>query len=712
MATFNVVTGEKKDKLFKLQSLGKTKAMSDIMTALARINKNDTDAEAGNWASFKEAFKDFGFTVVYDRNMAILITALFAAIAQSGFSDLRTWAKNAISKTTAANKGNKNIGIEKGDQINLGQALLNGDGKAVHDILAQSGAQNMLENTIGIDHSCAVKFLNRVKKITPWRLSGSTKALGIVRDAFKQMTNEDYDYVIPEKTSQGDEKEKAKQGPDKTSQQKESQETTPEAPPSATTPRPQPAPKPATITPQRMDSSPSSAQDSSPSTAMAAAASNSQQQQTQPALQPQQTQPAPKAQKPPAATPSKSTPATLETQRDPGIFRGLPNGDNYCYLNTALQELYALPNFRKKVLECKIPEIDGSKTDEYEELRATKFFFEYLEYGNADFFDKRKEMAKKLGYNRERGNSVETKRNIETKCRDQMRKIKNKSPLELNDFPDLTLADEDIKGIKSEWQRKCQNFGAANEADQNKIAQFTWILLNLYKKQDIRERILKIDTEELNLKDSYDYLKCAVNIFKQIHENNTYSDNVFSNLLALAWIKQEKNVGYKTTVKKIVDSMNDFERSKKAHVLSKDSTITILSLKSTLIESLIATFGDLCNEKKAFYLPLKNYKFTITLTALNEPISESFVKENLDLSEMVRNGILKIFVKNEELKKDEYKFKLILASIMTGGHYYLYRKTNGGWKRFNDSSVENFKFENIQSDISQQCESLTYELIT
>ena len=60
MATFNVVTGEKRDKLFKLQSLCNTQEMKDMMTALARVNKNDTNPKAGNWTSFKTAFENFG----------------------------------------------------------------------------------------------------------------------------------------------------------------------------------------------------------------------------------------------------------------------------------------------------------------------------------------------------------------------------------------------------------------------------------------------------------------------------------------------------------------------------------------------------------------------------------------------------------------------------------------------------------------------------
>ena len=70
----------------ELHSLGRTGAMKRVMNALASIGKKDTDLQTGNWKLFKDAFEKFGFTVVYDRNMAILITALFAAIARSGVS--------------------------------------------------------------------------------------------------------------------------------------------------------------------------------------------------------------------------------------------------------------------------------------------------------------------------------------------------------------------------------------------------------------------------------------------------------------------------------------------------------------------------------------------------------------------------------------------------------------------------------------------------
>lgn len=87
---------------------------------------------------------------------------------------------------------------------------------------------------------------------------------------------------------------------------------------------------------------------------------------------------------------------------DPGMFRGLPNGSTYCYLNTALQEPYHdLPHFRTKVLNAQVPDITTGQADAYKELRATQFFFKYLQDPNdvKNFKEKRSEIAKKLGYN-------------------------------------------------------------------------------------------------------------------------------------------------------------------------------------------------------------------------------------------------------------------------------------------------------------------------
>ena len=59
------------------------------------------------------------------------------------------------------------------------------------------------------------------------------------------------------------------------------------------------------------------------------------------------------------------------------MFKGLPNGENYCYLNALIQQLYTLDEFRKKVLNSDPPH--PSKKGDFEELYSVKFFFSYLD---------------------------------------------------------------------------------------------------------------------------------------------------------------------------------------------------------------------------------------------------------------------------------------------------------------------------------------------
>ena len=206
MARFTFRTGDGiKRELF---SIGRTGAMKNVMGELKKIIKrpkkgkntnsggNNTDSKGIDWQPFVEAFKNFGFTAVYDRNMAILITALFAAIASAKEKSteeknkkLYDAAEKVIRTKTSATI--TNAATNKGQSITLGQALLNGDGKAAHDILNNETFKNALGN-IGLQGIFFTKFLNRVKKITPWRLSGSKKALGIVKDAFEAMTGVEY----------------------------------------------------------------------------------------------------------------------------------------------------------------------------------------------------------------------------------------------------------------------------------------------------------------------------------------------------------------------------------------------------------------------------------------------------------------------------------------------------------------------------------------
>ena len=175
MPTFRVLTGSSKKELI---SLGRTGAMKKVMQALTDITQGNGPKR--NWGKFKEAFESFGFTVVYDRNLAILITALFAAMAH-----------DEAMRGLAAHVIHKEVTDDKDQKITLGQALLNGDGKRVYEILNCQNFKTILKN-MGISDKCITKFLNRIKKITPWRLSGSKKVAETVKEILEKMTQKEY----------------------------------------------------------------------------------------------------------------------------------------------------------------------------------------------------------------------------------------------------------------------------------------------------------------------------------------------------------------------------------------------------------------------------------------------------------------------------------------------------------------------------------------
>ena len=184
MAIFTVMTkGAERD----LHALGRTGAMKGVMEALEDIGKNDDNPNTANWKKVREKFKKFGFKVVYDRNMAILITALFAAVARSNCTELKSSAKLVVNQTTEVPTKNG----QSTREINLGPALLEGNGKAAYDILMDQGHFNQMLSDMGLGEY-VTKFLNRVKKITPWRRSGSINVLEKVERAFEQMTRKEY----------------------------------------------------------------------------------------------------------------------------------------------------------------------------------------------------------------------------------------------------------------------------------------------------------------------------------------------------------------------------------------------------------------------------------------------------------------------------------------------------------------------------------------
>lgn len=175
----------------KIAAIGKNTKMKDLMDALGQINKNDdSKCPSAHWGEVKTAFEKFGFTVVFDLNMAIITTALFTAIARSKCNKIYDWAKIVINRA-AKPKSYNSEKSETQKPILLGQALLDGDGEAIYEILHCSVFIAILRE-IGIADKYINKYLNRMKKITPWRRADSKQALKVVGAAFEGMTSVEY----------------------------------------------------------------------------------------------------------------------------------------------------------------------------------------------------------------------------------------------------------------------------------------------------------------------------------------------------------------------------------------------------------------------------------------------------------------------------------------------------------------------------------------
>lgn len=406
-----------------------------------------------------------------------------------------------------------------------------------------------------------------------------------------------------------------------------------------------------------------------------------------------------------AANRNEDTKTPKDKTNDPGIFKGLANGANYCYLNTALQELYGLERFRSKVLASNPPE-----TEDYKELRAVKFFFEYLsdKMVDADFEKKREDMAKDLGYDGSQKNSATAKRNIETKCRSQMRILKGKSSLEPpEEVGQKELDFAKLPDLADKWRKYAEN--ESDEQFENFINS-AHIIEELYSEKDIRDKVIGIDENELTLKD-YDKLEIVIKLFKLKNQGDAkfYSETTHDIILTLG-----NNQSYHGLKQEILTKINQFNRSKKAHILSTDSTIDISIPQENVLKSLQNTFDKKRKEGMAYYLPLKNDRFSVQFSdrTSGDPSRSNFsVEETLDLTKLINDKKLKIFVKNKQIEKPNYKFQLISASIGTGWHYYLYKKAGNKWKEQNDTTVADHTWDEIKNDINGMCETLTYKLM-
>lgn len=135
-----------------------------------------------DWSPIKKPFENFGFTIVFDRNLVILITAVFVAGALD--KETQKLGAKVLGQKVKSSK-------RKGEMVDLGQALLDGDGKAIYAILNTQNFKQMLKH-MGIDDKYINKFLSRIKKITPWRLPNSTNTVHKVKELLTAMTGKEY----------------------------------------------------------------------------------------------------------------------------------------------------------------------------------------------------------------------------------------------------------------------------------------------------------------------------------------------------------------------------------------------------------------------------------------------------------------------------------------------------------------------------------------
>jgi ubiquitin C-terminal hydrolase len=106
-------------------------------------------------------------------------------------------------------------------------------------------------------------------------------------------------------------------------------------------------------------------------------------------------------------------------------LKGLPNSGNYCFLNSAIQQLFELSAFKNKVLSAKnIP----MNQEEYKELFALRQIFEHLK-GNINLnASKIQECMVALGYKNKQEDSGEYMVKIMESVKRQLRTLSKKAP--------------------------------------------------------------------------------------------------------------------------------------------------------------------------------------------------------------------------------------------------------------------------------------------
>lgn len=404
-----------------------------------------------------------------------------------------------------------------------------------------------------------------------------------------------------------------------------------------------------------------------------------------------------------------------------GIFQGLKNGHVYCYLNTALQELFDISGFRGKVLASTPPE-----TEEFKELRATKFFFECIlgkiKDTGASFDEKRREMAGHLGYTDKMENSATAKTFIERACREQLRKIKDASTSQEEHMEIPGLTDDQMIEYGEKYLQKF------NPPLADDLVETAYIIFRLYddesikyQAKSIREQVLEIKESDFFLNNAYNTLEEIWEIFQKISKNEYDQD-----LRSLLAIQNQKNWSFLGLKNRLQEDLKKLLSAKHSRSLYDDSSIMINHPNRTVLESLREVIRNSTKLGRAYLLALKKKRFSVVFsdrTDVNHAPRKNFsVEETLDLKTLVEGGQLKIFIKGNEEHKSS--FRLVSASIGTGSHYYVYKRVGSSdvWREFNDNDRTNRKLTDrkptisnplgtVRDDINGRCETLTYELI-
>ncbi len=122
----------------------------------------------------------------------------------------------------------------------------------------------------------------------------------------------------------------------------------------------------------------------------------------------------------------------------------LPNDGNYCFLNSALQQLYGIKNFREKVLGALIDDTPAAARD-HRELIAARNIFEHLK-GLQNLSDTRiKEYMRMLGYTGRQEDSGEHMKRIMEACKRSFKILKRKEirNIEINNLISLNMDRND-----------------------------------------------------------------------------------------------------------------------------------------------------------------------------------------------------------------------------------------------------------------------------